>query len=252
MPADVTLVVPCFNERDRLDLASFQQLLDDEALKLLFVDDGSTDDTSALLEAFLAQQSGRVELVRLPVNRGKGEAVRAGMLAAVRSNARVVGYVDADLATPPSELLRLVQIFRTRSLQVLIGSRVGLVGRAIERSSMRHYAGRVFATVASLVLRMDIYDTQCGTKLFRSSDALRAALADPFISRWAFDVELLGRLLIGSASATAVKVSEMEEEPLRVWRDVKGSKLKPIHFARAARDLAAIERDLARRRRALS
>ena len=79
-------------------------------------------------------------------------------------------------------------------LQVVIGSRVGLLGHDIDRSLRRHYLGRIFATVSSAVLDLPVYDTQCGAKAFRVTPALRAALADPFTSRWAFDVELLGRL----------------------------------------------------------
>ena len=70
-----------------------------------------------------------------------------------------------------------------------------MMGTDIRRSAVRHYTGRLFATAGSLVLGVPVYDTQCGAKAFRVTDALRAALAEPFVSRWAFDVEVLGRLL---------------------------------------------------------
>lgn len=252
MVADVVLVVPCFNECARIDPAGFRQLFRDRALRLLFVDDGSTDDTRALLSSFAAQEPERVELLGLPRNQGKAEAVRQGMRAALGSGAAIVGYVDADLATPAEEILRLVELMRERRLQIVIGARVGLVGRAIERSVLRHYLGRVFATAASVVLRLRIYDTQCGAKLFRAGPALDAALDQPFISRWVFDVELIGRLLLGAPAVAPVPLSAMVEEPLRAWRDVEGSKVRPIHVLGVARDLALIERDLQRRKRALA
>jgi glycosyltransferase involved in cell wall biosynthesis len=253
MAAEVVLVVPCFNESARLDLAGFEPLLRDGAVRLLFVDDGSTDDTGALLTSFAARQPERVELLGLPRNQGKAEAVRQGMLAALRSEPAVVGYVDADLATPAEELLRLVGIMRGRPpLQALIGARVGLLGSAIERRALRHYFGRVFATAASIVLRLRIYDTQCGAKLFRPGPALQAALAEPFISRWVFDVELIGRLLLGAPGVPPVPIEALVEEPLRAWRDVAGSKVKPLHVLGVAGDLVLIERDFRRRKRSLA
>src|SRR6185369_2437155 len=76
-------------------------------------------------------------------------------------------------------------------------------------------------------LHLGVYDTQCGAKLFRRSPALLAALAQPFRSRWAFDVELLQRLLRGRDGVPAIAASDFLEEPLEVWRDVPGSKLHP-------------------------
>jgi hypothetical protein len=131
-----------------------------------------------------------------------------------------------------------------------MGARVSLLSHAIERSVVRHYLGRIFATLASLALRMRVYDTQCGAKLFRVSSTLADALRDPFISRWAFDVELLGRLLMGSALVPAISPQAIWEEPLHVWCDVKGSKVSPRQMANALLDLGRIERDLVARRAA--
>jgi dolichyl-phosphate beta-glucosyltransferase len=104
--------------------------------------------------------------------------------------------------------------------------------------------------VASAVLRLSVYDTQCGAKLFRATPALEAAVAEPFLSRWIFDVELLGRLMTGAAGAPALTEEQVVEEPLLSWRDVPGSKLRPGHAAIAAKDMARIALDLSRRRKA--
>src|SRR5262249_4453984 len=135
--------------------------------------------------------------LHLTVNVGKGEAVRQGLLAAMRSGANVVGYADADLSTPPVELLKLLAHLQDERVQAVIGARVMLIGRRIERKRMRHYLGRIFASIAETILRMPFYDTQCGAKFFRTTPLLREALELPFTSRWAFDLELLGRLLVG-------------------------------------------------------
>jgi hypothetical protein len=107
----------------------------------------------------------------------------------------------------------------TPSIDVVLASRVALLGRDIHRSAFRHYTGRVFATFASLVLAKPVYDTQCGAKLFRRTDALDASIGEPFRSRWAFDVELLGRL-----ERAGVPPRCFWEEPLLVWHDVSGSR----------------------------
>jgi len=114
---------------------------------------------------------------------------------------------------------------------------VALLGHRIDRSAWRHYLGRLFATASSLVLRLSVYDTQCGAKVFRVTPALRTALAEPFTSRWAFDVELLQRLL-----GAGVRPAQFEEVPLRAWRDVGGSKLGPAAAIAAAADLARLAR----------
>jgi glycosyltransferase involved in cell wall biosynthesis len=247
-----TLVVPCYDEAARLDGAALAALLDARpGARLLMVDDGSTDQTPARLRALAAERPGRVEVLTLPRNQGKAEAVRRGLLAALDGDADVVGYFDADLSAPAVEMGRLLDVMDQRRAQVVTGARVALMGTHIERLASRHYLGRVFATVASLILRVRVYDTQCGAKLFRRSPSLAAALDTPFLSRWAFDVELLGRLLAGAPGAPPVPEHDFVEVPLGAWRDVPGSKLGGAAMAGALADLARIGVDLARRRRAM-
>lgn len=245
-----TVVVPCYNEAERLDEAPLLTFLDrcGEA-SLLFVNDGSTDATAERLAAIASRSPARIEVLSLSPNGGKAEAVRQGMLQALGRGAGTVGYLDADLSTPPDELLRLRAKFERPEVEVVLGARVALLGTDIERSAVRHYLGRVFASAASLILKARVYDTQCGAKLFRATPALAAALATPFISRWAFDVELLGRLLAGSASAPALPLAGIVEVPLATWHDIGGSKLGPLAMARTLGELGRIAVDLAARRR---
>jgi dolichyl-phosphate beta-glucosyltransferase len=242
------IAVPCFNEAGRLGV---EQLL---ALSrslghLVLVDDGSTDDTHVQLEALAASAApGTVEVIRLPSNAGKAEAVRVGMQRALESGAPVVGYFDADLATPTAELERMVELLDADpSRQVVLASRVGLLGYRIERRMTRHYLGRVYATAASLTLGIPVYDTQCGAKVFRSGPELAAALEQSFPDRWSFDVELLARLLYPAPLQRAVDVSQIVEMPLREWRDVGGSKLGLVSGVRATLALAGVRRRIRRR-----
>ena len=138
------------------------------------------------------------------------------------------------------ELQRLAWLAREGSYDVLMGSRVQLLGRSIERNNTRHYVGRVFATCASLSLGLPVYDTQCGAKLFRRTDALAAALATPFTSRWAFDVELLARLVRPRPGVAPIEIGRIREEPLLAWTDVPGSKLGALAALSSGLDLLRI------------
>jgi glycosyltransferase involved in cell wall biosynthesis len=224
-PPLACIVVPCFNEARRLDEEALLGLVADGSVRLLLVDDGSTDDTLATLDRLASTDEG-ITVLALASNQGKAEAVRRGLQAALAGPSPLVGYYDADLATPPGELLRLVDTIRARpDVECVLGARVALLGTDIERRATRHYTGRVFATAAAIALGIRVYDTQCGAKVFRRSDALIAATNRPFRSRWAFDVELLSRLLRGGRGIDPMPASALLEVPLRSWRDVPGSRL---------------------------
>lgn len=243
----VVIVVPCFNEAERFNVEQAETLLTQPDIQLVLVDDGSTDGTWALLQRFAENQNDSVEpegtekvlTLRLPDNRGKAEAVRQGMVLALEQNADITGYLDADFATPATEMLRLVNIaMGSDTTKVLLGARWLHLGANIERSLWRHYAGRVFATLASMVLDLKVYDTQCGAKVFRASAELEQCLKDEFISKWAFDVELIGRLRY------FYEVSDFIEVPLGNWVDVAGSKLSFAEMLQATLALWQIYREL--------
>jgi glycosyltransferase involved in cell wall biosynthesis len=234
------VIVPCYNEALRLDRVAFEDFLGRHAgrVSLWFVDDGSTDDTLRLLEELAAVPGAHV----LPKgkNAGKAEAVRFGMQHAIEhTDALVIGFWDADLATPLPSILDLLGVLDTQpTIDMVFGSRVKLLGRQIERKAVRHYLGRVFATVASNVLGVPIYDTQCGAKLFRRTPQLARILQDPFLSRWIFDVEMLARL-IGLRGVDYI-TQAVYEYPLETWCDIGGSKVKPSDFLKAIGDLLRI------------
>lgn len=237
----VCLVIPCFNERERLPADEFIAAVAEQAsLDLLFVDDGSTDGTLDLLRSVAARGAGRASVLPLAVNRGKAEAVRQGILAGLERRPEFIGYWDADLATPLAAIPDFLRVFACRpGVELVMGARVQLLGRSILRHPFRHYVGRVFATFASLTLAVPVYDTQCGAKLFRVTPSTRDYFAAPFLSRWVFDVELLARMRLGAGASAGTRVYELA---LRQWHDVAGSKVKPLDFCRACRDLVRIRR----------
>jgi glycosyltransferase involved in cell wall biosynthesis len=237
------LVVPCFNEARRLSPDTFRNFADNwRDGSFLFVDDGSTDGTFEILSALRQSIPAQCEILRFPQNAGKAEAVRRGMLRALASSPDYAGFWDADLATPLDTVPLFERVFRERpATDVVLGSRVKLLGRDIERRPARHYLGRVFATAVASTLGVNVYDSQCGAKLFRNTGIVRDAFDAPFLSRWIFDVEILARLM---RAPTPPLTASLYELPLPVWRDVAGSKLRPKDFVRAIYDLARIRRAL--------
>ena len=230
-------VVPCFNEEKRLQPASFIDSLSGcPELQWLFVNDGSGDGTLGVLQDMQAGHEDRIHILDMKKNQGKGEAVRQGLLQALRLNADTTGYFDADLATPMHEILRLVDVSRSRSEKVILASRVMLLGRNIQRSRWRLLLGRSFATIASFLLKINIHDTQCGAKIIANFAQLADCLDRPFQSRWLFDVELISRFMkLGN-----LRKSDFYEEPLLEWADVAGSKIQARVLPMALLDLFRI------------
>jgi glycosyltransferase involved in cell wall biosynthesis len=247
---DTLIVVPCHNEAKRLPLAAFEAFLAHTGpVGLILVDDGSSDGTPAMLNGLHQRFGRRCGVVTLPDNRGKAEAVRQGIHHALKAPNRPawVGYWDADLSTPLSTI-DLFRCFLRQNPQthMVFGARVQLLGKDIRRSPWRHYPGRIFATLASMVLGLGVYDTQCGAKLFRTGPAIDALFADPFLSRWVFDVELVARWIRGQAGNGCLPpaVQAIYEYPLPRWHHVAGSKVSPGNAAEVLRDLWRIHRFL--------
>lgn len=180
-------------------------------------------------------------LLALPENHGKGGAVYAGWRAS--SGQDWLGFVDADGSCAPSEAGKLIRLAREEPAPpaALFASRLKILGQRVERSWTRHILGRVYATLVSEILRIPVYDSQCGLKLVPRAAWERIAHLLR-VRGFAFDSELLCALLDSGC--------EVREIPVN-WSDTPGSK---IHFFRDTFrmivDLAAINRQ--RRRFALA
>ncbi len=242
-PPRHVIVVPCFNEAERLPREAFlDYAAAHEDVRFLFVDDGSTDGTRDLLLDLRACSVGRIDVLFLDENRGKAEAVRQGIRRALDLGPLTFGYWDADLATPLDRIAVFADVLDERpEIHVVIGSRIKLLGSDIRRSALRHYVGRILATFASWAVDLPVYDTQCGAKLFRNVRGTRWAFRAPFETRWLFDVEILARLgRLGrrrSAFQTRQCVCEL---PIPVWHDAPGSKIRLMDGFRALWQLLRI------------
>lgn len=233
------IIIPCYNESKRLPIPQYELFFKSEVgskIDFLFVNDGSGDNTIEVLRAFELNYT-NVRTLDLKVNGGKAEAIRQGMLASINLEYDYLGYFDADLATPLVEISRLLELTkRTPKPFLVMGSRIKLLGYSdIQRKLRRHYIGRIFATVVSNMLKLPVYDTQCGAKLIQKEVAFEL-FQNPFISKWLFDVELLFRLKKRHSDFE----TRIVEVPLKKWEDVAGSKISASYFLKAPLDLLRI------------
>jgi glycosyltransferase involved in cell wall biosynthesis len=237
----ILIVIPCFNEARRLVPEQIIAFLDQDGdTELLFVDDASIDQTSQILHALQDRVPDRLHVLSLSRNQGKGNAVRQGILHGLQGTYHLLGYWDADLATPlPTISTFARQMEANPHLQMICGSRVQRLGASIQRHWYRHYPGRFIATWISLLLSLPVYDTQCGAKLFTSRLA-EDLFAAPFLSRWLFDVELFARIigLVGREEA----VRQIQEYPLERWTDVGESKVSLSYLPKIPFELWRISR----------
>jgi glycosyltransferase involved in cell wall biosynthesis len=212
----LSVVLPAYNEQARLpftldQLQAFTASRVPDA-EIIVVDNGSTDATSAVVHQAESQFPG-LRLMRTD-RRGKGLAVRQGMLAA---RGEVVVFADADLSWVPADLLRFSQLIH-EGAPVVIGSREGLGARRVGEPVYRHLMGRVFNGVVQMLAVPGIEDTQCGFKAFRS-DAAREIFARQTIEGFGFDVEVLFLARHLGFPVTPV--------PLR-WEHKENSRVHPV------------------------
>jgi hypothetical protein len=173
-------------------------------------------------------------------NVGKAEAVRQGMLHGLKSRPTKIGFWDADLATPLTAIDQFAEVIDAKpTVELVVGARISLLGHDIRRSPVRQFIGRTFARLASLMLGVPIYDTQCGAKMFRVTGRTRLFFERRFLAKWIFDVELLARMMHASGSRHGL-CRLLYELPLDEWEDVAGSKLRPRHFLLAIVEMAQI------------
>ena len=219
------IVIPCYNEANRLDYNAFQSFLTLHSdYHLGFVNDGSKDDTLAFLKRMQQGFETQISIVDCKTNGGKAEAVRQGILKMSQvPELEYIGFLDADLSVSLEEFTDLVQTIHSDStLKIVSGSRVKRMGAVINRNLKRHLIGRSIATLISLLLGMPFYDTQCGAKVFRK-ELVHVGFRSPFQSAWLFDVELFMRMKKYYGIQAAMNF--ILEYPLRRWVHVEDSKI---------------------------
>ncbi|MCQ2272358.1 MAG: glycosyltransferase [Bacteroidales bacterium] len=208
-------------------------------IDFLFVNDGSTDNTLFVLQQ-LSEKYEHLHYLNVQPNGGKAEAVRKGMMYAAQNHfSDFIGFWDADLATPLFEIENFVHNIQRKDFDIVTGLRLMRLGADVKRKSSRHYLGRCFATTAAIALKLPVYDTQCGAKLYKTS-IVPTLFSEPFITRWLFDVELLARYK--KAFGIEQTINKIYEYPVLAWEDVNGSQVKTKDFFKAPYELWKIIR----------
>lgn len=218
------ILIPAYNEEGRLPVEEVERFLnnhDYSNYKVIFLNDGSSDGTQHLLDTIANKYPNKVEPIHFKRNEGKAETVRKGMVQ-VYSQFEYLGYLDADLATSIEEFYALAQRASRENKKICFGSRIKKLGSEIKRTTKRHILGRVFATLSNSIIKVPVYDTQCGAKVFHHS-LVEDTFSEKFISKWLFDIEIICRILVQHGQQYFLESAL--EVPLKKWKEKGGSKI---------------------------
>jgi dolichyl-phosphate beta-glucosyltransferase len=234
------LIIPCYNEANRLDADAFAEFLSGaKDISICFGNDASTDGTLDVLQKIQSKYNERVFIVSHDKNRGKAEIVRKGVNEMYKlSRFDYFGYFDADLSAPLGACSGFIKYLEQNiNCQAVFGSRIEKPGVVIKKIYLRHLAGRIFSLVVNYLFKLRLYDTQCGAKLFRK-EIVPLVFNEPFISRWLFDIEIILRLRKFYLKDGGV----IEEKPLLLWVNKKGSKITVADLLKLPKQMLEIKR----------
>ena len=207
----ICLIIPCYNEENRINLQTYKQKIN---ITFIFINDGSNDNTYQKIQASFLGTAHHV--LNLEKNVGKAEATRQGMIFAQSldnfAEFEWLGFWDADLAIPLYEADNFVlyhDMFYP-NFDAVFGSRIKRLGSSTEKKIIRSILGKIFVSMIRVLFKTNIYDSQCGAKLFKASLANKI-FAEPFISKWLFDIEILMRLKLGNFKTVEYPLKEASE-----------------------------------------
>ncbi|MCA9215959.1 MAG: glycosyltransferase family 2 protein [Planctomycetales bacterium] len=214
MRTKVSIVIPCYNERERIpsfldEIRQYANANTSIELELIIVDDGSTDGTGTIVEQYGLENDLKISVLISPENSGKGHAVTRGVLS---STGAYVLFCDADGATPIQEERKLRDAIRGQ-VKMAFGRR-----KRRQRKFTRWIMGRVFSGCISILLRKRIYDSQCGFKMFEGSTA-KHLFAQIDEQRFAFDVEIMALAMQANLRWATVEVE---------WAEIPGGNVRVI------------------------
>jgi glycosyltransferase involved in cell wall biosynthesis len=220
------VVIPCYNEEQRLPYHRFLQFAKKHPEVILcFVNDGSRDRTLSLLRGLQYESPENISVYSLAKNSGKSEAVRQGMLFVERNYAcELIGFLDADLATLPEEWLQMAKYKENYSeYGAIVGSRIQRLGAKIKRDDNRSFFSLIIKMILRVLLKAKFQDTQCGAKVFHRG-LVPHLFSTPFLTPWLFDVEIFLRLQKKFGKSTLQ--NGILEFPLLQWNEIEGSKIR--------------------------
>ncbi|MFV0604791.1 MAG: glycosyltransferase [Niabella sp.] len=224
------VIVPCYNEEMRFPFYAFYEFAkQNRNLLLCLVNDGSKDNTLAVLRGLQATGLPNICVYDLARNSGKSEAVRQGILYVYEKfSPELIGFLDADIATHPEEWLQMAK-YKEKFPQffAIVGSRIQRLGANISRTDNRSFFSSIIKKIIRSILKTRFQDTQCGAKIFHRS-LIPFLFNKPFMSPWLFDVEIFLRLQKKFGQSTLHK--GVLEFPLMQWTEIGDSRLKMKHM----------------------
>ncbi|MBT8393457.1 MAG: response regulator [Bacteroidia bacterium] len=235
----VGVVIPCYNEEERLLSTEFLNYIEkNTGYHLCFVNDGSKDNTLQVLKDLQKGREDYITVYDCERNGGKAEAVRLGMLhMAKKEDLDFIGFLDADLSTDLADFDDLVKTIENSEFKIVSGSRISRMGANITKESARKIISLTINYIIRKILKMDFKDTQCGAKIFRK-DVIKTVFSEKFVTQWIFDVEIFKRMThhYGLKKAKAY----LCEQPLKRWIHADGSKLSMKDSVKIVFQLAQI------------
>jgi len=241
----VHLIFPCFNEQERLDLGYFQELMSGlPHVTFHFVNDGSRDNTSAILHDFVSDKP-NCRVHNLEVNVGKANAIRTGFLAAIHEQQSDgwLAFLDSDGSISVSDVAKLCQPltgeiddFSSHTTQVfaVFPSRLNVLEDVVRRPQIRKVLGNAAPFILHLGWRGSVpNDTQTGFKIFRNNECFRSVIATPFKTRWMIEWEIILR--------AGKNHLQIETPRIDHWHHVMGSKIRGTEVLRVIHELFTIK-----------
>jgi glycosyltransferase involved in cell wall biosynthesis len=220
----VGIVIPCYNEENRLCVDEFIQFVHQNlGYHLCFVNDGSKDNTLEVLNNLRKGREDYISIYNCEKNGGKAEAVRLGVLHLAKNlNLDYIGYLDADLSTDFKDFEDLVKTIETSRFKIVSGSRIDRMGANITKESARKVISKTINMIIRMILGMSFQDTQCGAKIM-TKDVATNMFNEKFVTRWIFDVEIFLRMKKFYGKELVNNL--ICEQPLKRWIHADGSKL---------------------------
>ncbi|TVZ08379.1 DNA-binding response OmpR family regulator [Cellulophaga sp. RHA_52] len=236
----VGVVIPCYNEADRLSSAEFKDFAQKNlGYHLCFVNDGSTDNTLEVLEELRKESENTISVYNCKKNGGKAEAVRQGVLHLAKdSQFDYIGYLDADLSTDFRDFDELVKTIENSEYKIVSGSRISRMGADITKESARKIISKTINLIIQNILKMPFKDTQCGAKIM-DREIATTMFNKKFITRWLFDVEIFMRMKKKYGKDNVQQL--ICEQPLKRWIHADGSKLSMKDSIKIVGQLAQIK-----------
>ncbi len=219
------IIIPCYNEENRLDVTAFQEFISKENnYHLCFVNDGSKDHTMEVLRNIQKTNPNKVSVVNLIQNGGKAAAVRAGAkYLYTRRDVNYIGFMDADLSTDFNDFDSLVNtLHHNEDLSFVFGSRAKDPSEGIKKDGIRAIISKFINILIVFILGMSIKDTQCGAKVF-DAKLVPLLFGKKFYTKWLFDVEMFIRMKRQFGKEQTASL--IFEQPLKRWVHMEDSKL---------------------------